>query len=124
MRFRLTEELLVEIAAAAQRVYDDWEQDADGESEEYGAGGICDDVADAMADELISAGFDVATHHYEQDNHTVVILLENERVYEVNIPLHVYETGSWYTYRKIPGVQFGPGHISIIELPESPLEQE
>jgi hypothetical protein len=103
-------------AAAAQEVYDSWQQDADGDDEVYGGGGICDDVAVAVAEVLIEQNVEAFTHHYEQDNHTVVIAKMNEQTVEVDIPMHLYERGSWYSYRKVPGVTFGPEHITVVPL--------
>lgn len=86
--------------------------------------GICDDVAAALVDALQAAGVDAFTHHYEQDNHTVAIALMDGRTVEVDIPLHLYETGSWYSYKKREGVRFVPSHITIVELgPAAEFEQ-
>ena len=35
-----------ELASAAQSVYDEWEQDEDGNDEMLGGGGICQDIAE------------------------------------------------------------------------------
>lgn len=99
-----------------QQIYDMWEQDADGVDEVYGGGGICDNVATALVEALQAAGHDAFTLHYEQDNHTVAVALMDGRTVEVNIPLHLYERGSWYSYKKVEGVRFAPQHITVIEL--------
>lgn len=106
----------VQAAAAAQAVYDSWLQDEEGFDEVYGGGGICDDVADAVAGVLSDAGYEATTFHYEQDNHTVVIAKMDGKTVEVDIPLHIYETGGWYSYRKVPGVVFTPEHITILPV--------
>ena len=41
-----------QLAAAAQRVYDDWQVDAEGYDWQVGAGGICHLIAEAMQDVL------------------------------------------------------------------------
>ena len=99
-----------------QLVYDAWEQDEDGFDEVYGGGGICDDVAAALVDALQAAGVEAATYHYEQDNHTVALARLHGRTVEVDIPLHLYESGSWYSYTKKPGVRFSSAHITVVEL--------
>lgn len=99
-----------------QAVYDAWEQDADGFDEMYGGGGICDDVAGALVDALQAAGFEAATLHYEQDNHTVALAQMQGRTVEVDIPLHLYESGSWYSYKKKLGVRFTTAHITVVDL--------
>lgn len=38
-----------EMAAAAQQAYNEWEQDEEGQDEELGSGGICQDIAEKMA---------------------------------------------------------------------------
>ena len=56
----LSRHQLDELAAIAQKVYDEWEQDEDGFSEshgEIGYGGICHIIADKIVDYLNSAGF-------------------------------------------------------------------
>lgn len=102
--------------ARAQEVYDAWQQDPDGIDEVYGAGGICDDIAQALADSLVDAGFEAFTFHYESDNHTVAVALMQDRTVEVDIPLHIYEIGSWYNYKKRLGVQFTASQITLVEL--------
>lgn len=103
-------------ARRVQRIYDAWEQDAEGVDEQYGTGGICDAVAEVLVDALTDAGIDAFTFHYEQDNHTVAIALLNGRTVEVDIPLHLYETGSWYNYKKREGVRFTASHVTVIDL--------
>jgi hypothetical protein len=103
------------IAEAAQKVYDEWEQDEDGESAEYGFGGICDDVAEAICDVVrgCEAVEEVMTFHVEADNHTVALALTADGIYEVDIPPSVYEDGQWYMYTKRPGVKIGAGDVSV-----------
>lgn len=110
--------LASKVARAAQRVYDDWEQDDEGLSEEYGGGGICDDVADAVCDVLRESGVaeDVTTWHVQDDNHTVALALMSDGVWEVDVPSGVYERGSWYNYRKVPDVRIGAGDVTVVRL--------
>lgn len=99
-----------------QAIYDAWTQDEDGMDDEYGGGGICDDVADAIATAMQEEGIEAGPFHHEQDNHTVVIAKLEGQTVEVNIPLHLYEKGGWYSYTKIEGVTFTPEFITIIPL--------
>lgn len=105
--------LRAKMAAAAQAVYDEWEQDDEGESFEYGCGGICDDIASAMAGVLREAGFEVTTQHDDSENHTAVYVLVEDSVYYVDIPHSIYETGTFYRYRKISDVTFSAGDVVI-----------
>ena len=107
---------LYEIVEAAQDVYDAWEP------ENYAGGGICDDIAEAVADVLIEHGYDAGTFHFEQDNHTVATVTVDGKHYEVDIPMWVYEWGSWYSYTKIPGVTFVPADVVVMELDFDPSE--
>ncbi len=116
--------LLDRCAAAAQQVYDQWEQDAEGNDVEYGSGGICDGIAEAMVDVLSTAGLEAGTVHYEQDNHTVAVAEIHGRFYEVDIPLGLYERGGWYNYQKISGVHFTARDVEVVELPESPFDSQ
>ncbi|MFZ2152057.1 MAG: hypothetical protein WAV09_03055 [Minisyncoccia bacterium] len=103
-------------AREAQEIYDAWEQDADGMDDEYGGGGICDNIAGALADALTAAGIDAFTFHYENENHTVAIAMIAGGTVEVDIPLQLYERGSYYSYTKVKGFKFGPEHIFLTPL--------
>jgi len=94
--------LVDHLAAAARRIHDAWEQDIDGFDEEYGEGGICHDVADAMIDVLQRAGVDNAMpfHSTVGENHVWVVALLSDGVYSIDIPPHVYETGAGYVWTK------------------------
>ena len=105
------------IVAAAQVVYDEWSQDEEGYDEEVGSGGICDGIAEAMVDVLTTAGIEAVTVHFESDNHTVTAALVDGRTYLIDIPLWNYETGGWYNYKKIPGVTFNEGMVTVEEAP-------
>ena len=101
---------------ASQKIYDEWEQDEDGLDAEYGGGGICDDIADALATALNENGIDAFTFHYEQENHTVAIALIAGGTVEVDIPLQRYERGSYYNYTKVPNYVFDAEHITMTPL--------
>jgi hypothetical protein len=69
---QITDEVKVQLATAAQGVYDEWSQDEKGNDPELGGGGICDGIAEALADVLGSHGIhDVQTQYNEP--HTYVI---------------------------------------------------
>lgn len=111
-------------ARRAQLVYDAWKQDAEGVDEMYGAGGICDDIAEALVEALTKAGLDAFTFHYEQDNHTVAIARIGGHTVEVDIPMSLYETGGWYSYRKREGVRFTAQHVVTTVLGPETLFDE
>lgn len=99
------EAALPDLATAAQSVYDAWDQ-VDGFDEELGTGGICQDIASAMVETLSAHGVEhaLSVHAAVGENHVFVVALLGDGVYEIDIPPHVYETGSGYTWAKKPGV--------------------
>lgn len=107
------------MAAAAQLVYDDWEQDEDGVDEHYGEGGICDDIADAIGSVVQQAyDYNVYTHYCEYDTHTS-LYIHNEDLSEICYvdihPTH-YESGYGYKWKKIHGVTLTADMIDIEDV--------
>jgi hypothetical protein len=101
------------MAAAAQVVYDEWKQDEEGEDLQYGCGGICDNIAQAIADQL--PGYGKMQTQYSEP-HTYVIAQFKEGIFTIDIPYDVYETGDLYTWKKKSDVKFDPLHIVIYKL--------
>lgn len=111
------------IAAAAQSVYDAWDQDADGIDEHYGAGGICDDIASEIAGVLQEhLGIDAMTQHIEIDCHTLVVAAFSDGVFNIDIPPGVYETGTGYVWAKRPDIQFAVTDIVVYRLSPDPAD--
>jgi len=104
------------LARAAQKVVDAWAQDAEGVSEEYGVGGVCDDVAEAMCDVMARRRIDCRTHHWADDNHTNCLVVVDGAVWEVDVPPRVYETGAWYRYRKVEDARIAATDVTIVPL--------
>jgi len=110
---------------AAQRAYDAWEQDDEGLDPELGAGGICQDIAEEMAGVLLGQGIDAATVSQQVgDQHVYVLARLVDGVYEVDIPPSVYESGSGYVWRKIPGVRFDESMLSVYKISGNPADFE
>lgn len=103
------------LCAAAQQVYDEWEQE-DGVDVELGTGGICDKISEAMSDVLAGAGFDTQEGGQEGDDHSYVIAGKYGFEFMVDIPSHIYEIGGGYKWTKLPDVQFKPHHIFMSRL--------
>lgn len=113
------------LVAAAQKEYDEWEQDEDGIDVVLGSGGVCQDIASAMASVMSSNGIDCSEVCQSQgEQHVYCICKIQEGVYEVDISPYVYETGGGYNWRKIPGVKFDVGHLSVRLLSHDPNEFE
>lgn len=113
--------LKIHLARAAQMVYDSWDQDEDGNDEEYGGGGICHDIADAMAEVLEGYGVESKSVSASVgDVHVFVVAKFAEGVHSIDIPPHIYERGSAYTWTKIPGVKFMPEDIDLYLVDKNP----
>jgi hypothetical protein len=110
-----------ELADAAQKIYDEWEQDENGYCEMIGEGGICQDIADAMADVLINNGIECSTVSQQTgEQHVYVVAKTEDGVYNVDIPPYLYETGGGYCWKKIPDVEFDVRYVIIDRLSPDP----
>ncbi len=106
------------LAQAAQSVVDEWEQDEEGIDEELGAGGVCDQVADAMSEVISSAlpDAEVESGGHDGDDHAfLVVTLHLEQVI-VDVPPGVYEVGGGYRWWKIKGAVITPADVVIEEI--------
>lgn len=114
-----------QLAAAAQAVYDHWEQDESGEDVELGFGGICQDIAEEQAGVLQAAGIDAGTVSAQVgDQHVWVMAKVAEGVYEVDIPPNTYESGSGYSWKKRAGIVFTPNDVLIGQVSKDPADFE
>jgi GNAT superfamily N-acetyltransferase len=104
------------LAQVAQKVYDEWLPEEEGGDVEWGGGGICHDIADAMVSVLDQHGIE-ATSMQQQvgDNHVFTVAKTNEGIWTIDIPPYVYETGSGYAWKKIPDIKFVSDDV-VIEL--------
>lgn len=124
------EKLRADFARVAQEVYDGWEQDEDGHDEQFGYGGICDAIADAITDIIGSkTQYESFTNYDEYEFHTSTYVYhcydeemdENEfekRAYmiSVDIPYWIYESGAAYTWTKKQGVHFSADMVEITDM--------
>lgn len=104
------------IASYAQSVYDRWERDHEGNSEVYGTGGICNDIAEDIASILEEElGFDAFPQYNQYRCHTAVIVADHEDkvLWEVDIPPYEYESGFEYNWKKRKGVVFTPDMVRV-----------
>ena len=117
--------LIPMMVPAVQKVYDEWDQNADGYDEEKGHGGICDEIAEAIAGVLSSNGIEVSTiSNSIGDQHVYPVAQVADGVYEVDIHPYTYESGGGYTWRKLPGVKFVPQHVKIALIDTDPAKYE
>lgn len=110
------------LATAAQKVYDGWDQSSEEGDPELGFGGICQDVADAMADVLSQKGIEsqIADSHGMGDQHVWVVAQVKDGIFNVDIHPSVYESGSGYTWNKKPDVHISANHVNISLLDDNP----
>ena len=107
--------LIPEILAAAQAQYDAWDQDDEGVDAEFGAGGICDAIANEIGSVLSGHGFDIVDGGQDGDDHAFIFAQKNGNVFSVDIPPGLYESGCGYSWRKREGVVFDAGMLEICE---------
>ena len=110
-----------QLAAAAQKEYDDWVQDADGYNDGLGRGGICHLIADELIDVLykhkIYRCYTVSSCH---EQHVYVVGQFREGIYLIDVPYHLYETGGGFTWKKLPDIRFDEDYISVTKLDSNP----
>lgn len=102
-------------AAAAQLVYDEWEQ---GPDDELNGGGICHLIAEAICDVLCLVQgrvleWGTISNDGVGEQHVWVIVHDYHRACTIDVPYWRYEAGSGYSWTKIPGVTFTPDDIDI-----------
>lgn len=112
----LHSQIASEACSEAQKVYDAWEQDEEGIDDHYGAGGICDDIAESIC-EVINrkTTLECFVDYNEYDTHTSVFAYDydNKRLFNVDIPPSVYETGGGYTWKKKNDVTFDRSDVVV-----------
>lgn len=122
-----------QLAAAAQQVYNEWAQDESGYDEVLGEGGICQDIASAMADVISQNIPDAEVRTVDAqvgEQHVWCIAYrnygdaENFEGYHVDIPPGVYETGGGYSWKKIPNVLFDANDVLIIRARPDEISTE
>lgn len=110
--------LRLQMAQAAQAIYDGWTQDDEGMDEELGGGGICDEIAQQIQSIIAMHIPDVEMEEYghDGDEHAATVVRRGIESYYVDIPYSVYETGGGYNWKKIPGVAFSPEHVVVSKI--------
>lgn len=118
-------ELKNDLIKAAQKEYDEWEQNEEGYCDYLGYGGICQDIAEAMANVLSENGIECSTVSQQiGEQHVYVIAKTEDGVYEVDISPYTYESGGGYCWKKIPNVVFDQSDIIINRLSPDPEDFE
>lgn len=118
--------LMPQIISSAQEIYDDWEQNDQGEDSQYGCGGICDSISKAISDVVNSNIRDVEIFDGGQDgdDHAFIIVKKDNEAYAIDIPPGFYESGGGYCWVKKRGVTFTPEMVDIYKVHAEDLENQ
>lgn len=110
---------------AAQKVYDEWEQDEDGVDEVLGTGGICQDIAEGICSVMSEHGIDCTSVSQQVgEQHVYSMCKLQNGVYEVDIPPYSYESGGGYTWRKLPNIKFDDSYLVVSRVSSDPNDFE
>jgi len=117
--------LIPKFVKAAQKEYDEWMLDDDGFHWELGSGGICQNIAEQLADVLNSNGIEatIACAH-QGEQHVWAVAKTSDGVFEIDIDPYRYETGGGYNWKKLPDVEFSEDDIIINLLDSDPSSFE
>lgn len=109
------------LALAAQSVLDEWQLGEDGMDPVLGAGGACDEIADAMRDVVYDKLGDVEILEggHDGDDHAWLIVVDDREAVGLDIPPSVYETGGGYSWKKIEGAEVSPLDVLLFDLDRS-----
>lgn len=117
------EGLKPQLAKAAQKVLDEWEQDEEGFDCELGGGGACDLVSSAMSDVIYDKlpDVEIVPGGQEGDDHAWIVAYRpsSREAFGVDIPPGAYETGGGYSWTKIPDAKVSARDVDI-----SPVDYE
>lgn len=112
------EMLRPQMVEAAQAIYNQWEQDEEGVDIEYGGGGICDQINQAIQGIIVGniEDIDVMEGGQEGDDHSWTIAYTNREAYGIDIPASVYESGGGYRWTKLEDIAFEPDDVEIFSV--------
>lgn len=105
-----------EFAIAAQEVIDGW--DGNGDDPDFGSGGCCDLVSQALMNVIVSnfGDIDVEEGGQDGDDHSWVFATRGDEKCGVDIPFNVYEYGGGYNWKKKQGVRVGVDDVAIWKI--------
>ena len=113
-----------QLAQAAQKEYDAWQQDEEGVDEELGCGGACDRIAEEMGDVLSANGINILSDQDEGGDHAYLFAYDDvtKEIVIVDIPPGVYETGGGYRWSKRPGITISADDVVVEPLTDVSLD--
>ena len=117
----LKSKIVLKIIEGAQRIYDEWDQNEDGIDEVYGGGGVCDEIADEICEAVQAhTNLEASAMYNEYDTHTSVYAWDTDlkKLFHIDIPPEVYETGYGYSWRKNKDITFSPSDLLVEDISE------
>jgi len=117
----LAKQNINKILAAAQRIYDEWDES---DRDTYAGGGICHIIADAICDVMWDIGIECTTVSCSYEQHVYVAVKVGEGVYTIDIPYSIYETGGGFNWQKKPDIKFDTGDVVFYKVSSDPDEFE
>jgi hypothetical protein len=110
------------LANEAAKIHAEWEPDAGPDGDPVvGFGGICQDVAEAMANVLAAADVEAACVSAScGEQHVFVIAALLEGVFVIDVPPSLYETGSGYRWTKRIDTVIEPEDVLIQKISDDP----
>lgn len=109
--------LFPHLAQAAQKIYDDWDEE---DNDTYAGGGICHLIADEFVSILYENGVVCTSVSSSHEQHVYVALKVIEGVYTLDLHYSIYETGGGFSWKKIPNVKFEANDIDIYRVSADP----
>jgi hypothetical protein len=118
--------LTSEFVEAAQRIYDDWDENPD----VYAGGGICHLIADAFVEIIYKYYPDYTASTFTRDDiqhvETIVYNMDSDSLYDeelddetdietvmIDLNPYTYEKGGGFSWNKIPDVEFTNNDITF-----------
>lgn len=117
----LARQNIARILAAAQHIYDQWDES---EVDTYAGGGICHLIADAICDVMGDIGIECTPVSCSYEQHVYVAVRVAEGVYTIDIPYSIYETGGGFSWQKLPNVKFDSRDVVFYRASGDPDEFE
>jgi len=109
------------MAQAVQAVLDTWDQDEEGWDEEFGFGGACDAISNAISELINMEGVEVLEGGHDGDDHSWIVVYDDKEAFDVDVPPSVYETGGGYSWRKTKDATVSPEDVIIYPVKRSDI---
>jgi hypothetical protein len=115
-----------QMAIAAQEIYNEWEQDEEGIDDILGGGGICSEISKEIESIVVEniPGIETIEGGQDGDDHSWIIVYNENEAVGVDIPFSLYESGGGYSWKKKMEVNFKPENVEIFPLDRKEFQFE